>query len=104
HVRPGHAALARVQLQQEQAGDGEHHAGDGEDVDEPAPGGPGVASLVQVVEVGDGAARGALELDLAAAPVDAQPGVASGAGQRQVDLPAGPLGLLPADRRVELPG
>src|SRR5690606_21138472 len=100
-VRPGHAPLARVQLQQEQTGDGEHHAGQGEDVDEPAPGRTGVAALVQVVEVGDGAARGALVLDLAAGAVDAQPGIAPRTWRREIDPALRPLRWLAADRGVE---
>src|SRR5690606_40499673 len=54
--RPGHPPLPRMQVQQEQAGDAEHQAGDGEHVNEPAPGWPRVAALVQVVEEGHQAA------------------------------------------------
>src|SRR3989344_1440845 len=47
--RPGRGAMARVQLQQQQSGKGEDDAGDRENVDQPEPGGAGVAALVQIV-------------------------------------------------------
>ncbi|KAG0766983.1 hypothetical protein G6F22_017726 [Rhizopus arrhizus] len=75
-----------MQVQQEQAGDAEHQAGHGEQVQEPAPRRAGIAALVQVVEVGHRAARG----------------IAAGARQRQVDLLGRPLGRASANGDAQL--
>ena len=91
HQRPGDLARPRMQLQQHQSGDAEDHAADGEDVEEQTPGRPGVATLVQVVEVGDRAAAGALVDDCAVAGVEGHPAVAARAGQRDVGFRVRPL-------------
>ena len=82
-----------MHLENEQAGDREDQCGAREDVDEPAPRGTGVAALVEVVEVGEPAAVGALVFDFAVGQAQAQPGVATGAGQREIDFVVGPLGF-----------
>src|SRR5690606_34935073 len=84
--RPGRGALTGVQPGQAEARDGEDDAGDGEDVDEPEPDRAGVAALVQVVEVGDGAARGALMRRFTRGAVDGQPAVAARLGQGDIDF------------------
>ena len=83
HHRPGHAALVRMHLQQEQAGDAEDEAGDREHVDEPSPGRTGIATLVQVVEVRDPATVGGFRFDRAVAEVDGDPAIAAGTRQRR---------------------
>ncbi len=81
----------RVQLQEDQPGDREHQAGQGKHVDEPAPRRPGVAALVEIVGIGDPAAVGAFRRHLARCRVHAQPAVAAGSRQRQVDFLRCPL-------------
>ncbi len=58
--RPGHGLVFGVQVQDAHAGGAEQHAGDGKNVNEPAPGCAGVAAFVQVVEVRNPAPVGAL--------------------------------------------
>src|SRR5690606_7268729 len=82
--RPGGRAMTAVQPQQHQAGEGKHQAGDGKDVDKPEPHHAAVAALVQVVEQGDQAPVGILELDLAGLAINRDPAVAAGTWQRQV--------------------
>jgi hypothetical protein len=90
-----------MHLENEQAGDREDQCGAREDVDEPAPRGTGVAAPVEVVEVGEPAAVGALVLDLAVGQAQAQPGVAARAGEREINFVVRPLGL--AARGTDVP-
>ena len=69
--RPGAGAVAGVALQQQQAAEAEHHAQHGKYVDKPGPRGAGVAALVQVIQVGDPASVGGLELQRAGFDIQA---------------------------------
>src|SRR3546814_16967882 len=85
-LRPGGRPLPGVEPEQQQSGQGEEEAGDGEDVDKPLPDIAGIAALVQVVEIADPAAARRLAGDFAAMPVDRYPAIAAGARQRQIDF------------------
>src|SRR3546814_14895628 len=78
-------------LQEQQAGEAEHHTGNGEQIDEPAPGFAAVTALVQVVEVGDPAALGRLVFQLAAFQAKTQPGIAARTWQGDVEFAIEPL-------------
>ena len=55
---PGRFALACMNLQQTNAGQAKHQAGNGKKIDKPGPSVAGVAALVQVVQVRDPASLG----------------------------------------------
>ena len=82
-------------MQQQQAGEGEQETGDGKDVDEPFPRGPGVAPLVQIIEVADPATAGRFARYFPVMPIDRSPPVAAGTGQRQIDFVGRPFRLEP---------
>ena len=100
--RPGHASLAGMQMQQEQAGDAEHQRRHGEDVQEPAPGCAAVAAFVQVVEVGNPAAIGAFEFNRATGTINAEPGIRTGTRHGQVDFLFRPFRRSRANGNTEL--
>src|SRR5690606_15811880 len=79
--RPGRRSAACLPVQQQQPGQREQHGYTGEDVDEPAPCGTGVTSLVQVIGVGNPATIGAFVEYLTGMQIDRQPGVAAWARQ-----------------------
>src|SRR3546814_11402720 len=75
--RPGAPALRRMKLEQHETGQREDEAGEGEDVDEPAPRGARVAALMKVVEIGTPAAVGDLARHRPDRTVDRHPGLAA---------------------------
>src|SRR3546814_3427549 len=77
--RPGAPALRRMKLEQEQAGDREDEAGEGEDIDEQAPSAARIATLVEIVEVGNPAAAGDFARRFAGREIDRDPRVTAGA-------------------------
>jgi hypothetical protein len=97
-----------MELQQEQAGDGENDARDREHIDEPEPGVAAVPAFVEIVEIGDPAAIGVFRGDGAGRAIDADPGIAPRAGQRDIDFFFGPLARLAMrierDARLDLVG
>ena len=97
------ATIGQVLGQQHHPGDAEDDARHGKNIDEPSPGRAGVATLVQVVQVGNRAALGKLVHHFARLAVDAQPCIAAGPRQAQVDLEFRPLRGLPRHRNAQLP-
>src|SRR3546814_4089742 len=83
--RPGAPALRRMKLEQEQAGDREDEASEGEDVDEQAPSAARIAALVEIVEVGNPAAAGDFARCLAGREIDCDPRVAAGARRGEIE-------------------
>src|SRR3546814_18013133 len=82
-----------MKLEQHENGQREDEAGEGEDVDEPAPRGARVAALMKVVEIGNPAAVGDLARHRAGRTVDRHPGIAAGARSGQINLVRRPFGL-----------
>src|SRR3546814_1258120 len=82
-----------MKLEQEQAGDREDEAGEGEDVDEQAPRAARVAALVEIIEVGNPAAAGDFARRLAGREINRDPRVTAGARRGEIDLVRRPFGL-----------
>src|SRR3546814_5809420 len=82
-----------MKLEQEQAGDREDEASEGEDVDEQAPSAARIAALVEIVEAGNPAAAGDFARCLAGREIDCDPRVAAGARRGEIDLARRPFGL-----------
>lgn len=99
--RPGRPARLGVHVEEHQPGQREQHAGNGEDVDEPAPGAAGVAALVEIIRPADPAAVGQFTADRAASCVDADPGIPTGTGQGDIDFAVRPFGGLIAGVEVK---
>src|SRR3546814_1369937 len=75
-----------MKLEQEQAGDREDEAGEGEDIDEQAPSAARIATLVEIVEVGNPAAAGDFARRFAGREIDRDPRVTAGARRGEIDL------------------
>src|SRR5690606_14980972 len=101
HGGPSGGAVLRVHLQEQQPGDAEDETGSGESVDEDAPNRAGMAAFVQVVEIRDPAAIGALVLELAGCQIDAEPSIAARTWHGDVELVLGPLELAILNTFVE---
>lgn len=91
--RPCRRPLTGMKLQQEKARQTENHCRDGEEIDESVPDHSGVPAFVQIVEICDPAAVGYFVGDRVATAIDAQPCVATGPGQGDVNFLSRPFGV-----------